>query len=177
MRSSTALKDGQNLTTIRSNSESTEGASVLEAVKKTLADEYILQLKTQNAHWNVEGPMFFSLHKLFEEQYESIFEFVDRTAEVTRALKAHAPGSFKEFKELSDLREFNAEKISAEQFIEALAQDHTNMAIAIKARLEAAEEAEETSCVVLYEDLISFHEKAAWMIRSHNAGSKKPAGR
>lgn len=168
MRSSTSLKDSQKLTAVRT--EAIETSSVVETVKKTLADEYILQLKTQNAHWNVEGPMFFSLHKLFEEQYEKIFEYVDRSAEVVRALKFRAPGSFEAFKELSALSEFSADKISAENYIKALAQDHTNMAIALKARLEVAEDAEETSCVVLYEDLISFHEKAAWMIRSHNAG-------
>lgn len=171
MRSSTSsLKDSQKLSAVRS--ESTETSSVVETAKKTLADEYILQLKTQNAHWNVEGPMFFSLHKLFEKQYEKLFEFVDRTAEVVRALKSPAPGSFDAFKELSALQEFSGGKISADGYINALAQDHTNMAIALKSRLELAEDAEETSCVVLYEDLISFHEKAAWMIRSHNAGAR-----
>ena len=165
MRSSTSLKDSQKLTAARS--ESTATSAVVETAKKTLADEYILQLKTQNAHWNVEGPMFFSLHKLFEEQYEKLSEYVDRTAEVVRALKSPAPGSFEAFKDLSSLQEFSDGKISAESYVGALSQDHTNMAIALKSRLELAEDAEETSCVVLYEDLISFHEKAAWMIRSH----------
>jgi starvation-inducible DNA-binding protein len=167
MRHSTSTKEGHKLSAIRN--EGAEAASVIETAKKTLADEYILQLKTQNAHWNVEGANFFSLHKLFEEQYEKSFKFVDRVAEVVRAMKSPAPGSFKEFRELSSLREFGSEKLSAESFCEALAQDHTNMAIAIKSRMELAEDAEETSLVVLYEDLVAFHEKAAWMIRSHNA--------
>jgi starvation-inducible DNA-binding protein len=169
MRSSHAspAKENRNLSSVRN--EDTETASVVETARKTLAEEYLLLLKTQNAHWNVEGPNFFSLHKLFEEEYEKLQEFVDRTAEVIRALKSPAPGSFKEFKELGSIREFSAEKMSAENYLEALSQDHTNMSIALKARLEVAEEAEETSCVVLYEDLVSFHDKAAWMIRSHLA--------
>ena len=142
--------------------------SVVETLKKSLAEEYLLQLKTQNFHWNVEGPLFFSLHKLFEEQYGQISEFVDRTAEVLRAMKAKAPGSFKEFKELSSIQEAS-DRLNANQMIETLSQDHTNMGIALKSRLETAEDAEETSAVVLYEDLISFHEKAAWMIRSHRS--------
>lgn len=145
-----------------------ETASIVEVLKKTLADEYLLQLKTQNCHWNIEGPLFFSLHKLFEEQYKELFELVDRCAEVTRALKSKAPGSFVEFKEISAVQEITS-KLNSNQMIETLTQDHTNLALALKSRLEIAEEAEEASATVLFEDLITFHEKAAWMIRSHRA--------
>lgn len=167
MRSQSApsLQD-KSISSLKSVATGTE--AVVETLKKTLADEYMLQLKTQNFHWNVEGPLFFSLHKLFEEQYGQLAGFVDDSAEVLRALKTRAPGSFKEFKELSSIQEA-ADKMNSNQMIETLSQDHTNLAIALKARLEVAEEAEETSAVVLYEDLISFHEKAAWMIRSHRS--------
>ncbi|KYG70304.1 DNA starvation/stationary phase protection protein [Bdellovibrio bacteriovorus] len=148
--------------------EEVDTASVIETLKKTLSDEYFLYLKTQNCHWNVEGPLFFSLHKLFEEQYKELAEFVDRTAEVLRALKSRAPGSFKEFKEFSSIQEAS-DKMNANQMIDVLSQDHANVAIALKSRLEIAEDAEETSAVTLYEDLIGFHEKAAWMIRSHRS--------
>lgn len=149
--------------------ESTEAVSAIANLKTTLADEYLLLLKTQNYHWNVEGPLFYSLHKLFEEQYKQLADYVDRAAEVVRALRAKAPGSFKEFKELSSIQEASGDKASSHQIIENLSQDHTNMAIALRKRLEEAEDAEETSAIVLYEDLIQFHEKAAWMIRSHRS--------
>ncbi|WP_413575100.1 Dps family protein [Bdellovibrio sp. HCB290] len=138
-------------------------------LKRTLADEYFLQLKTQNFHWNVEGPLFFSLHKLFEKQYEQIAEYVDRSAEILRALKSPAPGSFQAFKKLSDVEECTDEKLSASKMIDILTADHTTLAELYKSRLETAEQEEETSAVTLYEDLISFHEKAAWMIRSHHS--------
>lgn len=163
----TQRETSRNLTSVKS--QATDTSTVVETLKKTLADEYILQLKTQNFHWNVEGPLFFSLHKLFEEQYIALQEFVDRTAETVRALKARAPGSFHEFKEMAAIQESSAEKVNSAQMIETLSQDHTNIAIALRSRLETAEDAEETSAVVLYEDLISFHEKAAWMIRSHRS--------
>lgn len=146
-----------------------ETATIIESLKKTLADEYLLQLKTQYCHWNIEGPLFFSLHKLFEAQYTEISALVDQCAEIIRAFKSKAPGSFKEFKELSSIQEITGEKFNANQMIETLSQDHTNLAIAIKARLQTAEDAEEASAIVLYEDLVSFHEKAAWMIRSHRS--------
>ncbi|MBO9667448.1 MAG: DNA starvation/stationary phase protection protein [Bdellovibrio sp.] len=138
-------------------------------MKKTLADEYLLQLKTQNFHWNVEGPLFFSLHKLFEEQYNKIAEFVDESAEILRALKSPAPGSFTEFKKASSIEECTEEKLNANKMIDILTADHTTLAELYKERLETAEAEEETSAVTLYEDLITFHEKAAWMIRSHLA--------
>jgi starvation-inducible DNA-binding protein len=142
---------------------------VVEQMKKTLADEYFIQLKTQNFHWNVEGPLFFSLHKLFEEQYKQIADFVDESAEVIRALRGHAPGSFQEFKLLTSIHEAPAEKMHFHQMIESLSEDHSSLVEDYVERLEGAEMAGEVSAVKLYEDLISFHEKAAWMIRSHRA--------
>lgn len=150
----------------KSQQTAMESGTVAE-LKKTLADEYLLQLKTQNFHWNVEGPMFFSLHKLFEKQYDQISDFVDRSAEVIRAMKSPAPGSFEEFKKIADVEECTETKLSATKMIDILTADHTTLAELYKARLETAEHEEETSAVTLYEDLISFHEKAAWMIRSH----------
>ena len=142
---------------------------VVEQMKKTLADEYFIQLKTQNFHWNVEGPLFFSLHKLFEEQYNKIAEFVDESAEVIRALRGRAPGSFQEFRVLTSIQEAPTEKIHSNQMIETLSQDHSSLVEEYLERLESAEVAGEVSAVKLYEDLISFHEKAAWMIRSHRS--------
>ncbi|WP_374030679.1 Dps family protein [Bdellovibrio bacteriovorus] len=168
MRSQNAHSLNENKSVSNIKSVETGTSAVVETLKKSLAEEYLLQLKTQNFHWNVEGPMFFSLHKLFEEQYGQLAEFVDRTAEVIRALKVKAPGSFKEFRELSSIQEAS-DKLTASQMIEMLSQDHTNLAIALKSRLETAEDADETSAVTLYEDLIGFHEKAAWMIRSHRS--------
>lgn len=168
MRSQSSHSIGESKATSNLKAVEANTDSVVETLKKSLAEEYLLQLKTQNFHWNVEGPLFFSLHKLFEEQYGQLADFVDRTAEVLRALKTKAPGSFKEFKELSSIQEAS-DRLNANQMIETLSQDHTNMAIALKSRLETAEDAEETSAVTLYEDLIGFHEKAAWMIRSHRS--------
>jgi DNA-binding ferritin-like protein (oxidative damage protectant) len=139
----------------------------VQALCRTLSEEYILQLKTQNFHWNVEGPSFFSLHKLFEEQYKEISELVDRAAEVIRAHNVKAPGSFKEFQKIALIDEAPAEALTSLQMIEILSKDHHSLAVRLGEHLEEAEKINDTAAVVLYEDLISFHEKAAWMIRSH----------
>ncbi len=136
-------------------------------LNKTLAEEYTLLLKTHNFHWNVEGPLFFTLHSLFEQQYNTLFLKVDLIAERIRALGFKAPGSYKEFQSLSFITEAPAEKISASQMIESLTKDHTEMSVKIKARREAAEKSGDTSTGDVYAGLMEFHDKAAWMIRSH----------
>lgn len=140
-----------------------------QALSKTLSEEYVLMLKTQNFHWNVDGPLFFSLHKLFESQYKELTEFVDNTAEVIRTFNVKAPGSFREFQKMALIDEAPSDVLSAHQMIEMLNKDHMLMSTRLKEQLEEAEVAGDTSAVTLYEDLITFHDKAAWMIRSHRA--------
>jgi starvation-inducible DNA-binding protein len=139
----------------------------IQALSRTLGEEYLLQLKTQNFHWNVEGPSFFSLHKLFEEQYKELAEFVDRIAEVIRAHNVRSPGSFREFQKVALIDEAPSEHLTALQMIDTLTKDHSAMAVRLAGHLEDVEKINDTPAVVLYEDLITFHEKAAWMIRSH----------
>lgn len=140
-----------------------------QALSKTLAEEYILQLKTQNFHWNVEGPLFFSLHKLFESQYIELQGSVARIAEVLRAHQVKAPGSFRDFIKVSLIDEAPLDPITSHQMIEILNKDHVTMASRLREFMEDAEGENDSPAITLYEDLITFHEKAAWMIRSHRA--------
>ncbi len=136
-------------------------------LNKTLAEEYTLMLKTQNFHWNVEGPLFFTLHKLFEEQYNTLFSTVDEIAERIRALGFKAPGSYKEFQTLSFIEEAPVNKITAHEMIDMLAKDHTSLSAKLKERREAAEKAGDSTTADVFAGLMEFHDKSAWMIRSH----------
>lgn len=158
-------KTEQRFTHTKGISES--AIAVVASLKETLADEYFLMLKTQNCHWNVEGPLFHSLHKTFEHQYEELFKEIDEIAEVIRTMNSATPGSLSEFSEIAHNIEELKGKASASEMIDLLSQDHDTMANLLKDRRNKADEAEEVSAVVLYEDLIKFHEKASWMIRSH----------
>ena len=81
--------------------------TIAEGLSKVLADSYTLYLKTHNYHWNVEGPMFRTLHLMFEEQYTELAEAVDEIAERIRALGFPAPGSYSEFAALTSIKENN----------------------------------------------------------------------
>src|SRR4051812_21250910 len=94
-----------------------------EGLAKLLADTYTLYLKTQNFHWNVTGPLFHSLHKMFEEEYIELAAAVDGIAERIRALGATAPGSFADFLRLTSIREETVTP-SAADMVEKLLADH-----------------------------------------------------
>jgi starvation-inducible DNA-binding protein len=144
-------------------------SKVVRSLSQTLAEEYILMLKTQNFHWNVEGPLFYSLHMLFEQHYTFLATQVDLIAERIRAIGERAPGSYKEFLQLSKVEEAPPEHVVATKMIEVLTQDHQSMAERLSEFRAQADQNGDNTTVSMYDDLISFHEKSAWMIGSHRS--------
>ncbi|MEP6465869.1 MAG: DNA starvation/stationary phase protection protein, partial [Parafilimonas sp.] len=99
-------------------------AGVLNGV---LADEFVLYTKTRNAHWNIEGPDFHSMHLFFEAQYGQLEEIVDEVAERIRTLGHYAPATLKQFLELTHLTEETREKNDSMGFIKELLEDHESI--------------------------------------------------
>jgi starvation-inducible DNA-binding protein len=139
---------------------------ITRAAAKLLADSYALYLKTHNYHWNVTGPMFNTLHTLFQTQYEELALAVDDIAERIRTLGAYAPGSFSEFSRLSDLEEARPDT-AARDMIARLADDHLAVAAAARALGEAATTAGDDVSQDLAIRRQDVHQKSAWMLRSH----------
>ncbi len=142
------------------NKEITNAAAVL------LADSYALYLKTHNYHWNVTGPMFNSLHTMFEVQYDELALAVDEVAERIKALGAYAPGSFSEFAALTSLDEA-VQGAKAVEMIEQLAADQLKVVAAAQALGRIADEAGDDVTVDLAIRRQEVHQKNAWMLRSH----------
>ncbi|HKI83544.1 MAG TPA: Dps family protein [Candidatus Krumholzibacteria bacterium] len=143
-----------------------QNQAVAEAAGKLLADSYTLYLKTHNYHWNVVGPMFNSLHLLFESQYTELAQAVDEIAERIRALGHHAPGSYAEFSQLSNMEEAQP-NTSAQDMLRHLANDQRQLAASAMALLEVAEEKGDAATVDLATRRIETHQKNAWMLQSH----------
>jgi starvation-inducible DNA-binding protein len=139
---------------------------VVEAMSHLLADSYTLYLKTHNYHWNVTGPMFTTLHTLFETQYNDLALAVDEIAERIRSLGARAPGSYSEFSRLATVKEASGEP-SAKDMIEHLVGDQAAVVTSAKRVVEAAEAAKDLASADLGTRRIDVHEKNAWMLRSH----------
>ena len=139
---------------------------VAEELSKLLAESYTLYLKTHKYHWNVTGPMFHSLHLLFEEQYVELAEAVDTIAERIRALGWKAPGSYGEFAKLSTVNDADGDP-AASDMIKELAADHRTVAERANRVLKLAAEHEDEGSGAVASDRIETHEKAAWMLSAH----------
>ncbi len=139
---------------------------VVEALSRLLADTYTLYLKSHNYHWNVTGPMFNTLHTLFETQYTEYALAVDEVAERIRAVGARAPGSYTEFAELASVKEDRGSP-PAMEMIRNLVADQEATAASARTVVEVAEAARDSATADLGVRRIEVHEKNAWMLRSH----------
>ncbi|HEY4194793.1 MAG TPA: DNA starvation/stationary phase protection protein [Mucilaginibacter sp.] len=142
--------------------------SVAHALNSILADEFVLYTKTRNAHWNVEGPDFYSKHLFFEKQYGELDEIIDSIAERIRALGHYAPGSLKLFLELTHLTEKLHEQNTAEGYIKELLADHESLVIRLREKInEFANAFHDLGTSDFVTGLMETHEKMSWMLRSH----------
>jgi starvation-inducible DNA-binding protein len=131
-----------------------------------LADNYVLYLKTQNFHWNVTGPLFQSLHEMFEQQYTDLATAVDEIAERIRAVGHFAPGSFTQFMEISNLKDQVDRPESAEDMVAILVKDHEQLVAGARKILEIADAEHDDVTVDFVTERMNTHEKTAWMLRS-----------
>ena len=132
---------------------------------RLLADTYTLYLKTQNYHWNVTGPMFRSLHLMFEEHYIELRDAVDLVAERIRSLGHPAPGSFSEFTALTGIPEGDS-ATPAMEMVRGLAEGHEACARTARIVVETAESAGDVASADLATVRVEVHEKTAWMLRA-----------
>src|ERR1700709_1414789 len=137
-------------------------------LSKLLADEYILYTKTRNAHWNVEGPDFHSMHVFFEAQYGAIEDILDSVAERILSLVHSAPATLKSFLELTHLTEYSERKNDSLGFIKELLADHESIIEFIRGNISPfADDYKDQGTSDYITGLMEEHEKMAWMLRSH----------
>jgi starvation-inducible DNA-binding protein len=138
---------------------------IAEGLSKVMADTYSLYLKTHNFHWNVTGPMFNTLHLMFEEEYNELWTAVDLIAERIRALGVYAPGSYTQLGELSSIPEADGVP-AAEDMVKELVAGHEQVARTARAAFGPAEKANDQVTADLLTQRLEVHEKTAWMLRS-----------
>ena len=140
-------------------------AAIAEGLSKLLADSYTLYLKTHNFHWNVTGPMFNTLHLMFETQYTELALAVDQIAERIRALGFPAPGSYAEFARLSSIGEAQGVP-AAEDMIRELVEGQEALVRTARATFPDVDRASDEPSADLLTQRMQVHEKNAWMLRS-----------
>lgn len=139
--------------------------AIAKGLSKLLADSYVLYLKTHNFHWNVTGPMFNSLHQMFETQYTELAGAIDEIAERIRALDLPAPGTYAEYSQLSSIKETPGVP-KAEEMIQLLLEAHEITSRTARELLPAAEKGNDEVTADLVTQRMQVHEKTAWMLRS-----------
>jgi starvation-inducible DNA-binding protein len=140
-------------------------AEIAAGLSRLLADTYTLYLKTHYFHWNVTGPMFQTLHLMFETQYTELALAVDLIAERIRALGFPAPGSYSEYAKLSSIPETTSVP-KAEEMIKLLVEGQEAVCRTARSIYPAAEKASDEPTADLLTQRLQLHEKTAWMLRS-----------
>jgi len=138
---------------------------VADMVANVLADEYRIFVNTQGLHWNVEGPLFYSLHKLTESQYRELFESIDALAERIRALGLPAPQSFREFAERSILNDL-PEDAELQVRIKQLIADYERAVRRAALVVQLAETHGDVRTADLLTERVGVYEENAWMLRA-----------
>ncbi|MCY3804028.1 MAG: DNA starvation/stationary phase protection protein [Gammaproteobacteria bacterium] len=138
---------------------------IATGLSRLLADTYTLYLKTHNYHWNVTGPMFTTLHAMFEQQYQELALAVDEIAERIRALGIFAPGSYSKFKELTQIDE-ETRVPSAREMIHQLVLGQEAVVRTAREIFPVIEAANDEPTADLVTNRMQTHEKTAWMLRS-----------
>ena len=138
---------------------------IAEGLSHLLADTYTLYLMTHNFHWNVQGPMFNTLHTMFMTQYTELWNSLDEIAERIRALDFPAPGTYASFGKLASIEEVQGVP-TAEEMVAYLAKGHEAVARTARSLFAAVDKASDEPSADLLTQRLTVHEKTAWMLRS-----------
>jgi starvation-inducible DNA-binding protein len=138
---------------------------IAAGLSRLLADTYTLYLQTHNFHWNVTGPMFSTLHLMFETQYTELALAVDLVAERIRSLGFPAPATYSEYAKLSSIKE-TAGVPKAEEMIKLLVEGQEAVVRTARSIFPMVDEAHDEPTADLLTQRMQLHEKNAWMLRS-----------
>jgi len=140
-------------------------SAIVQSLSRLLADTYVLYLKTHSFHWNVEGPMFQTLHQMFMEQYTETWNAIDLIEERIRSLGEYAPGTYREYARLTRIKETEGVP-RAEEMIRLLIDGQEAVVRTAREALSVADEANDQPTLDLLTQRMQVHEKNAWMLRS-----------
>lgn len=140
--------------------------AVARVLERVLADENVLYMKTKHCHWNVEGPQFVALHKLFEDQYEMLDVVIDEVAERIRSIGDHPMGTFASYLENARHAEADDRRMDSDVMVTTLLADHEAMARHLHEDIKACEAEDDVGTVDLLTAVLRKHEKQAWILRS-----------
>lgn len=145
----------------------TQRQAIAQVLQAQLSDTVTLYIKTRNYHWNVTGPHFQELHKLFQEQYEQLDEILDNLAERIRQLGISSIGSMRDFLAHTQLSEADASRKPWQAMVGDLLDDHQKLIVSLRSRITETNDSHgDVGTGDLLTGIIQDHEKMAWILRS-----------
>ncbi len=145
-----------------------DAKGVAHILNEILSDEFVLDAKTRNYHWNVVGSRFSQLHKFFEQQYEALDAVVDDVAERVRSLGCRAQATLEEFSRKTRIKEEPGAYPDADTMLDNLAQDHETIIRHLRNDIRTCQgKYHDDGTANFLTDLMEKHEKMAWMLRAH----------
>jgi starvation-inducible DNA-binding protein len=144
---------------------------VIDLLNNDLADAYLLLVKTKKFHWDIVGPQFLTLHKLWEQHYNTLTENIDACAERIRTLGGYPVGTMKGFLELASLSEHPGDVPMATNMVDALVQDHEQIVRNLRGHIDLCSSTfHDEGTADFLTGLMEQHEQIAWMLRSFIEG-------
>jgi starvation-inducible DNA-binding protein len=140
-------------------------ARLAELLSLALSNTYVLYAKIQGFHWNVRGPLFYSIHKMTEEQYEDLGAAIDEVAERIRAIGFLSPNTLKKFLATAEVKEAEGES-EASEMLDSLVQDHQTVARSLRHAVDEATRVDDVFTADMLTARIGKHEEFAWMLRA-----------
>lgn len=137
----------------------------VEVLSKILADSYVLFMKTQSVHWNIEGSKFRSVHLMTEEHYKDLFDAIDVIAERIRMIGEKAPATFAEFSKLASFDE-KLDTENQNEMLEALLSSHEAIRSDIVSGIKRLQDSDDFGTVDVLNSRLAFHDKIIWMLKS-----------
>jgi len=152
--------------------DSREREGSIRAMNIALSNASLLTIKTKKFHWDVVGPQFMTLHKLWDEQYEALTDYVDEIAERIRMLGGYPIGTAQGFLKSSELKEYPGEVPNATEAVRHLLADHESIARSLRGSIELCDgQLRDAGTADFLTGMLQGHEKMAWMLRSFLLGS------
>ena len=143
-------------------------AAVTDCLSDILADAVMLYTKTRKFHWNVAGPSFMELHKLFEQQYKELEEAIDEIAERISKLGRAVPGTMAEFSKMASIKEAPGKVPSQKEMIKELLADHESVVKALRVAVDDCDKKfKDAGTADFLTNLMENHETIAWTLRRY----------
>ncbi|MDQ0477853.1 Dps family protein [Chryseobacterium sp. MDT2-18] len=141
---------------------------ITDQLSKILADEFLLYSKTLNAHWNIEGPDFHTVHVYLEKLYNDQQGIVDTVAEKIRGMGHYVPAQLHKYLQLTHLSEQPLDKNDSQSLFAELLRDHESIIIFLRENIKPMADKLKAEGISDYvTGLMEYHEKTAWMLRAH----------